>query len=121
MNLRDRIGEIVRQCRQSIGILERFYLSKGRISKIVENKQGSIPPLIQRLDLQPIPNWLTDLQVSYFVLNQIRRQFPKKVSRRVVRKISRHYGVDLYGRGFFKAIPDKPNMLWVKPRETAVA
>ena len=115
MNIKEKIEERMQQCRWSFSILGMYHLSSGRISKVVSAEQKSVPSLIVRLKLQPIPNGYYGKMAATWVAEQIKERFPNKVSRHVVSKISRYYGVSLYHRGFFRVIPGKPRMLRVMP------
>ncbi|MBI3046130.1 MAG: hypothetical protein HYY86_01095 [Candidatus Harrisonbacteria bacterium] len=103
----------------ALSLLDIFRLNKSR--KITEEPLVPLAPLIQRLGLPAMPS-VKELYYHYgemtaeqWVMAEIRNRFPKRISRRVLGKIARHYGVDLRGNGFFKAIPDRPKMLIVVP------
>ena len=81
--------------------------------ELVEQPKPVLAPLIQRLNLPELPDGLSMYESALFVFREIRSRFPKKVSRRVLGKISRHYGVDLRGYGLFRNIPGRSGMLRV--------
>lgn len=96
-----------------LSLLDMFSLSKGK--KIVKEPAAPIAPLIQRLGLPELPSDIrTDDDKANFVFSVIVRSFPKKISKRVLGKIVRHYGVDLRGYRMFRRM-DAPraNMLQV--------
>lgn len=100
-----------------INLLEAFALSKGK--KAEEALPQPLAPLIQRLKLPVMPParelYYGGMTAEAWVLAEIQNRFPKRISRRVLRKITRHYGVDLRGHGFFRAIPGRSNMLQILP------
>ncbi|MBI4992330.1 MAG: hypothetical protein HZB99_03865 [Candidatus Harrisonbacteria bacterium] len=96
----------------SRSLLDLLRISKGK--KVEEPVViVPLPPLMVRLQLSPLPEQLTGHEQALFVRDEIAARFPRKVSRRVLKKIAKYYGVDLRGHGFFKAIPDRPTMLAV--------
>ena len=95
-----------------LSLLDIFRLEKGQ--KIVKEPAVPLAPLLQRLDLPPIPSDHRNIadRVSW-VIGSVRERFPQKISRRVLGKITRYYCVDLRGYGFFWAMPGRSNMLQV--------
>ncbi len=102
-----------------LSLLDIFRLSKGQ--KIVK-EEPAVPlvPLLQRLSLPAIPNGLCLADKAEFVMDVIHQNIAEKklpdqkISKRVLGKISKHYGADLRGYGLFRTIPEKPSMLEFK-------
>lgn len=98
-----------------LSLLDLFNLSKGK--KIVKEPAAPVAPLIQRLGLPELPLNIKndDERKASFVFREvILKHFPKQISKRVLGKIVRHYGVDLRGYRMFRTM-DAPraNMLQV--------
>ena len=95
-----------------LSVLELFRLSKGK--KIVDIPAEPLPPLLKRLGLLPKAVMPDGEGQDAFVLEQVRAaaggKFRKKISRRVLRAITTHYGVKPRG---FRSMPGRPNMLLV--------
>lgn len=96
-----------------LSLLDMFNLSKGK--KIVKEPAAPIPPLIQRLNLPEMPrNNMNTGDKRAYVFMVITQRFPKQISKRVLGKIVRHYGVDLRGYRMFRTMPaPRANMLQV--------
>jgi len=96
----------------ALSLLDVFRLSKGR--KIADEPAVPLAPLIQRLSLPPVPDWMC-FDKARFVVEVIQEKFPGgKISRRVLGKICRYYGVNLRGCGLFRAVPENSTMLALK-------
>ncbi len=94
-----------------LSLLDIFRLNKGQ--KIVEKPAQPLVPLLQRL--QPLPAMSDELypeDKAQFVADVIeqniaKKKLPTRVSKRVVHKISRYYGLrNLRGYGLFRAISE---------------
>lgn len=101
-------------------LLDLWQIFKGRKPK--SDVPVILPPLLTRLNLPPMPSaWkLVSLNITkeQFVANVIREKFPKGiVSRRVVRKISRHYGV-VSIPGAFKSAASDPRFAGKRNRHS---
>lgn len=100
-----------------LSLLDMFRLNKGQ--KIVEKSIVLPTPLIQRLQLPPIPSDLRSISDRReFVIGVIRANYPGKISRRVLKEITCYYGMDLRGyreyRGpIFRGIPERSKILKV--------
>lgn len=95
-----------------LSLLDLFNLSKGK--KIVKEPAAPIAPIIERLGLPELPSWLEGSEKTEFVIKEIRERFPRQISKRVLGKIVRHYGVDLRGYGYFRTMhAPRANMLQV--------
>lgn len=97
----------------AMSLLDLFRASKGR--KPADAQVVPVAPLIQRLNLPKMPLNIKDAdRKAAYVFMVITEHFPKKISNRVLKKIVRHYGVDLRGYGFFRRMPaPRANMLQV--------
>ncbi len=108
MNLRNTV----------LSLLDIFRLNKGR--KIVEESSAvPLTPLLQRLTL-PVMIGADNLclkEKAAFIADAIKqniceKRLKKEISKRVVHKISRYYGMEnLKSYGFFRAIQEKPSLL----------
>lgn len=100
-------------------LLDLFRESKGR--RVIDAPAVPVAPLIQRLGLSSLPlNIKDDRRKAAYVFMEICDRFPKQISKRVLGKIVRHYGVDLHGYGFFRTMPaPRANILIIQRQQLA--